>query len=166
MERPRYVYPKLDGSDRVMRKEERATHYVYRKQYRVWLIPSFSLLLVGHFGFMMHSCGWIWQPHNINPMYGPSTQTLISSGAQTTDLVLHKGEWQRLFTSIFVHAGVIYLGLNVMGLQNIGGGLERAFGAGRVALICIFSGLFGNLASALFLPTYICVGASGAIFGE
>ena len=90
----------------------------------------------------------------------------MDSGAQTTDLIINQGEWQRLFTSMFVHAGVIHLGLNVMGLRNIGSGLEHAFGAGRIALIYTLSGLFGNIASALFLPGYICVGASGAIFGK
>jgi hypothetical protein len=53
----------------------------------------------------------------------------------------------------------------MMGLHNVGGGLELAFGWWRVGLLYCVSGLYGGIASAVFVPTSLGVGASGAIFG-
>lgn len=43
--------------------------------------------------------------------------------------------------------------------------LEGSFGTRRIALIYIVSGVSGTLASCLFLPTWIGVGSSGALYG-
>ena len=49
-------------------------------------------------------------------------------------------------------------------LYFVGRGLERAHGALTVFLIFIIGGVGGNILSALFLPQYVSVGASGGIF--
>lgn len=72
----------------------------------------------------------------------------------------------RLFTSIFLHAGIIHLACNMYSLYVIGPQLESFFGKTKYLIIYILSGIIGNLLSMLFLSNgYVSVGASGAIFG-
>ncbi len=97
--------------------------------------------------------------------FSPTAQWLLdhggNQGARTLD-----GEPWRLFTSMFLHGGVLHLGMNLLGL--IGGGrlVERLFGRLGFAAIYLVSGLAGSLASALRSDaSVVSVGASGAIFG-
>merc|ERR1712139_367597 len=48
---------------------------------------------------------------------------------------------------------------------SCGGDLERAFGSIRVALLYVISGIFGTVASIVFLPGSLSVGASASVFG-
>jgi membrane associated rhomboid family serine protease len=75
------------------------------------------------------------------------------------------GEWWRLVTSIFVHAGMFQLLVNVAGLTQIGLILERL--VGRVIVITVFltAGVFASLVNLVTHPMATSFGASGAIFG-
>jgi membrane associated rhomboid family serine protease len=76
------------------------------------------------------------------------------------------GEWYRLLTGGFLHAGPIHLGFNMFALFILGRLLEPAIGTPRfVALYfaSLFAGAFGAL--ALSDPIVTTVGASGAVFG-
>lgn len=75
------------------------------------------------------------------------------------------GEWWRLFTSMFVHSGIIHLFSNISGLVLAGIFIEPIFGRKKYFIIYIISGLFGSLASIIWHEASISVGASGAIFG-
>ena len=75
-------------------------------------------------------------------------------------------DYLRIFTSGFLHAGIIHLAFNMYALYVIGPQLESFFGKIKYAIIYIGSIIFGNLLSLLFLQgNYISCGASGAIFG-
>jgi membrane associated rhomboid family serine protease len=76
------------------------------------------------------------------------------------------GEWYRLLTGGFLHAGLIHLGFNMFALFILGRLLEPSIGTARfVALYfaSLFAGAFGAL--ALTDPITTTVGASGAVFG-
>jgi membrane associated rhomboid family serine protease len=76
------------------------------------------------------------------------------------------GEWFRLFSSIFLHAGWLHLGFNMYVLFLLGPPLERVLGHGRFLVLFVVSGLGGSVASYCFsAPQTLSVGASGAIFG-
>lgn len=76
------------------------------------------------------------------------------------------GEWWRLITSGFLHAGVLHLAFNMFALYSLGGFLERVVGPVRFALIYVASLLGGSLGIVLLAgPRSLTVGASGAIFG-
>lgn len=75
------------------------------------------------------------------------------------------GEWWRLFTSLFVHFGVIHLALNMLVLLSSGAAIERLFGSARFLLLYLCAGLSGSMASLLWNPVVNSAGASGAIFG-
>eukprot|EP00550_Attheya_septentrionalis_P000154 CAMPEP_0198288292 /NCGR_PEP_ID=MMETSP1449-20131203/6839_1 /TAXON_ID=420275 /ORGANISM="Attheya septentrionalis, Strain CCMP2084" /LENGTH=600 /DNA_ID=CAMNT_0043986405 /DNA_START=279 /DNA_END=2081 /DNA_ORIENTATION=+ len=109
--------------------------------------------------------GWKVEPLKENPMIGPSAQTLIELGAKQTFLIVNEGEWYRIFTPMFLHAGLIHYFLNMMALWFIGGAVEKSHGSAATAIITIIPAVGGNILSAIFLPEYISVGASGGIFG-
>jgi membrane associated rhomboid family serine protease len=75
------------------------------------------------------------------------------------------GEWYRLITGGFLHAGLIHLGLNMLVLYFLGRLLEPAIGGARLLAIYLASLLAGSFGALLLDPNQITVGASGAIFG-
>jgi membrane associated rhomboid family serine protease len=75
------------------------------------------------------------------------------------------GDWWRLLTAAFLHAGPFHLGLNMLALWWLGAGLETRIGRGRYLLLYIVSGLAGSAGALLLTPNTPTVGASGAIFG-
>ena len=75
------------------------------------------------------------------------------------------GDWWRLLTAAFLHAGPFHLGMNMLALWWLGAGLEARLGRGRFLLLYLVSGLAGSAGALLLTPTTPTVGASGAIFG-
>jgi membrane associated rhomboid family serine protease len=109
--------------------------------------------------------GWQIEPLSINPMIGPSAETLIKVGAKQTSLIVQENEWFRLFSPMVLHAGIIHFVLNMVALWFIGYAVEMNHGFFAIAILFIVPAIGGTLLSALFLPEYISVGASGGIFG-
>jgi len=101
----------------------------------------------------------------VNPMFGPSSEVLLRMGAISGDVIVKNGEAWRLFSGMWLHGGVLHCLMNVVALLGIGCQLERAHGTLRVGAIYMLSGIFGSIASAMFAPHVLSVGASGAIFG-
>src|SRR5687767_15948295 len=98
------------------------------------------------------------------------SQTLIAFGAKTNAL-LQSGEWFRLITPIFIHAGLLHLLLNSYALWMVGVQVEKLYGSARFLLIYLLSGI-GGVAGSYFGQAFMSrqgdapsVGASGAIFG-
>ena len=96
--------------------------------------------------------------------------TLIAFGAKTNEL-LQSGEWFRLVTPIFIHAGLPHLLLNSYALWVVGPQVEKLYGSARFLLIYLLSGV-GGVAGSYFGQILLrksfdapSVGASGAIFG-
>lgn len=75
------------------------------------------------------------------------------------------GGWWRLFTSMFIHFGLMHLLLNMFTLYQIGRLAERLYGSGRFLVLYLFAGLIGSIVSVVWHPTFNSAGASGAIFG-
>eukprot|EP00591_Stephanopyxis_turris_P007374 CAMPEP_0195507798 /NCGR_PEP_ID=MMETSP0794_2-20130614/1168_1 /TAXON_ID=515487 /ORGANISM="Stephanopyxis turris, Strain CCMP 815" /LENGTH=447 /DNA_ID=CAMNT_0040634591 /DNA_START=194 /DNA_END=1534 /DNA_ORIENTATION=+ len=109
--------------------------------------------------------GWRIESFKTNPMIGPSAQTLLDLGAKSTPLIVEQNEWYRLFTPMFLHAGLIHYFINMLALWFIGSAVEQSHGFLAAAIIFTIPAVGGNILSALFLPEYISVGASGGIFG-
>lgn len=75
------------------------------------------------------------------------------------------GEWWRLITSAFLHAGPLHLGLNMLALWWFGTPVEAFLGRWRYLLVYLVSGLAGSAGALVASPDAVTVGASGAIFG-
>lgn len=108
-----------------------------------------------------------WQMAGLkeNPMFGPTAAALIASGARQTEKIVQDGEWYRLLTPLLLHAGIIHYVVNMLALYFIGGAVERNHGTMNTVWLFLLPGVGGNILSAIFLPHYISVGASGGIFG-
>ncbi|KAL2334641.1 hypothetical protein Fmac_015854 [Flemingia macrophylla] len=106
-----------------------------------------------------------FQPLRENPLFGPSSQTLINMGALRWDNVVNQHQGWRLVTCIWLHAGVVHLAANMLSLVFIGIRLEQQFGFVRIGIIYLLSGFGGSVLSSLFIRNNISVGASGALFG-
>jgi rhomboid protease GluP len=74
------------------------------------------------------------------------------------------GEWWRLVTSMFLHAGILHILFNGMALFALGMQVERMMGSKRFLLIFFLTGIGGNVLTLLVNPVP-SVGASGGIFG-
>jgi len=109
--------------------------------------------------------GWRVEPIDENPMIGPSADTLILMGAKDTYLIVVQNEGWRLITSTVLHAGLVHYFINMLALWFVGGAIETSHGWVAALIIFIISAVGGSILSALFLPDYITVGASGGIFG-
>jgi membrane associated rhomboid family serine protease len=97
---------------------------------------------------------------------GPSLRTLYDLGAMQPLAIAQGHQYWRLFTAMFLHAGLLHLALNMYGLYLFGSIVESAFGQVRFLAIYFAAGLMASVASFLFSdPGSVAVGASGAIFG-
>ena len=79
-----------------------------------------------------------------------------------------QGEKLRMFTSGFLHADWLHLGVNMYGLYLFGGGVVRYFGNSNFILIYIVSLICGSLYTLYKHKNnqyYSAVGASGAVSG-
>ena len=76
-----------------------------------------------------------------------------------------EGEWWRMITGGFLHAGVIHLAFNMFLLWMLGSQLERLLGMTSYLILYFGSLLSGALGVMLLDPLALTVGASGAVFG-
>jgi membrane associated rhomboid family serine protease len=94
----------------------------------------------------------------------PQGNELIAWGANFKPLTTD-GQWWRLISSVFVHAGLIHLAYNMFALVFIGPFLESSIGSKKFMIIYLLTGIIASLTSLTFHDSTISVGASGAIFG-
>lgn len=75
------------------------------------------------------------------------------------------GDWWRIFSGAFLHAGVLHLVMNMLLLWFLSQELEPALGRGRFVLLYVVALLGGSFGVLLVSPLSPTVGASGAVFG-
>lgn len=99
----------------------------------------------------------------------PTQQHLFDLGGLFPPAVAD-GQYWRLFTAMFLHAGLFHIGFNAYALFLFGSMVESTFGRVQMILIYFVAGFFASAASYAFGPCgpegcFVGVGASGAIFG-
>ena len=97
-------------------------------------------------------------------LFSPSGETLIEWGANFGPKTLGD-EWWRVFTSMFIHVGIIHVGLNMWVLWDAGHLVERMVGNVGFLVLYVISGVFGSVASVYWNNNVLSAGASGAVFG-
>ena len=102
--------------------------------------------------------------------YSCSNSICKNIALQPSAVLIGEGLWT-FFTSMFMHAGIGHLFVNMISLMFIGGFVEKLIGHKRFLGLYfgagLFAGIFFVLISALlnFDLNVYAVGASGAIFG-
>ena len=99
----------------------------------------------------------------VDPM-NPEAAQLVDWGGNLGLMTIH-GQWWRLLSAMFLHAGLIHLAFNGYFLWVVGRVTEQVFGPLAFALIYFGSGLIASTVSLLWQPDIVSVGASGALFG-
>jgi membrane associated rhomboid family serine protease len=106
-------------------------------------------------------------------MTGPSVKRLVDLGASVAlfpgpgggVIGIAAGQYWRLVTAMFLHAGLLHIAFNAYALWIFGTVVEQELGRLRLLLIFFVTGFFASAASYAFGPGAVGVGASGAIFG-
>jgi membrane associated rhomboid family serine protease len=75
------------------------------------------------------------------------------------------GDWWRIVTGGFLHAGLLHIFFNMYLLYLLGQMLETAIGSVRFGLIYAIALLGGSLGALILTNNSPTVGASGAVFG-
>lgn len=96
--------------------------------------------------------------------FGYDTGLLVKYGANYGPLVKN-GEVYRLIAYMFLHGGILHIGLNMYSLYVVGSKVEDFFGKWKYLVIYLISGISGGLLSIALNGNVVSVGASGAIFG-
>jgi len=101
---------------------------------------------------------------------GGSAGSLGNGGTVIKDAGLNAptvadGDWWRIVTAGFLHAGLLHIALNMFALFILGTLLEPAIGTARFLGVYFVSLLAGSFGAVLLDPHETTVGASGAIFG-
>lgn len=94
----------------------------------------------------------------------PSPKELLEIGGNRRFEVMN-GEYWRLFTSIFIHGGLMHLFMNLYGLGLGASLLEGIMGRTQLVISFIVCGILASIASIYWHENTVSVGASGAIFG-
>ena len=95
--------------------------------------------------------------------FSPTSPELLDLGGNFAPLTLDGEPW-RLVSAMFLHAGVLHLGLNMLGLYQ-GSVVEALYGRLGFVAIYAIAGLLGGVAGLLRNGDAVSVGASGAVFG-
>lgn len=90
--------------------------------------------------------------------------TLIRMGANVGARV-KEGEYFRLMSSVFLHAGFMHIFFNTYVLFALGGFFNRILGESKYLVIFFVSGIMGSITSVFLGKAALSVGASGAIWG-
>jgi len=96
-------------------------------------------------------------------VFDPSGQELLRWGG-VQQFALAQGEWWRLFTSVFVHAGLMHVFSNVVVLCVVLWICDTLFGPYKPLMVFLVSGMGSAWITTCFSQS-ILVGASGGIMG-
>ena len=96
-------------------------------------------------------------------IFNSDTNVLIMLGAKVNNLI-SQGQYYRFVSCMFLHGGIVHIGVNMYSLYAIGPMVERVYGRVKYVAIYFISGICASIFSYIF-STDVSIGASGAIFG-
>jgi membrane associated rhomboid family serine protease len=131
-------------------------------------IPSTASSVVIVSNLALYAIAWYMTQSSGTGQPGPSLggisgEVLLRLGAKSPYIFV--GQWWRLVTAIFLHAGLLHIGFNLWCLLDLGPQVESLFSATKFTVLYLATGVAGFLLSLWWSPFGISVGASGAILG-
>ena len=155
----RWIWPRVVAADERARALRAQVQTFERRTFvatRARVTPAILLACVAVFAAMVARGASVMKPGG---------EMMLEWGADFGPAVIFDHEGWRLFTSMFLHFGLIHLLANMFCLATAGPLVERFFGHVGFAALYLLSGLGGSIASLCIHPMAISAGASGAIFG-
>jgi len=134
--------------------------------YSIGFFTVMSLVYVAMFILSLSFSDWTLAPMSENPWYGAPSDALVKAGALALPLMNSPGnEWWRLFSSIFLPAGVIQMAVCLIFLWVFGFYARTAlpFPQASVAGLFLLSSVVGSLVSANLNGVYVSCGTFSGI---
>jgi membrane associated rhomboid family serine protease len=123
---------------------------------------------------ILNVVGFLWEIHiagpgMVSPTGGGNIERVLQLGSLYPAAALQEGQWWRILTAGFLHAGLIHIFVNMISLWALGRFMELVLGPTRMLVIYVLSLIASGL-GVIYLssPQNALVGtlgASGAIFG-
>jgi membrane associated rhomboid family serine protease len=98
-------------------------------------------------------------------MGGIDRDGLLVRGSLHAGFIAESNDWYRVFTSGFLHYGLLHLAFNMYALWILGPQSERSLGGLRFGLVYAVALVGGSLGALIDAPLVLTAGASGAIYG-
>lgn len=129
-----------------------------------WVRHNESSITVTHVIFGINAAVFLGMALSSSSIMEFPVGQLVLWGGNVGTLTI-AGEWWRLLTNIFVHAGLIHIAFNMWCLWNLGQLCESLYGRWTYVAVYLTCGVGASLLSVAWHPYTPSVGASGAIFG-
>lgn len=101
-----------------------------------------------------------------NALFGNINGEVLFNFGAKHGAAIFAGQYWRLVSPIFLHAGLIHLAFNSLVLLDLGPRAEETYGSARFVFAYLVTGVAGFVLSAWWYPPRaISIGASGALFG-
>lgn len=133
-------------------------------------VPSTANSIIIAFTILIYAITWVMTQRaaaaslqSAPALGGISGGVLLRMGAKSPYILA--GQWWRLVTAIFLHAGLIHIGFNLWCLFDVGPMVEDLFCSSKYVVMYLATGVFGYMVSLWWAPMGLSIGASGAIMG-
>jgi rhomboid protease GluP len=120
------------------------------------LRPVTTLLILVNVGAFV----WLWLTGGWD-----SNVSLVAHGAIYPWYVRTYGQWWRIVSGAFLHAGFMHIAMNMLALAQLGTIVENLAGGLPMLWIYTIALLGSGLSIVAFSGNEVTVGASGAIYG-
>lgn len=134
-------------------------------------VPSTATSVLVAANIAMYAIAWYMtqsaasdQLESVSIMSGIDGRVLVRLGAKYGPLMV-RGEWWRLVTATFLHAGLLHIGFNLWCLFDLGPEVESLFSTQKFIVLYLATGVFGFVVSLFWSPYGISIGASGSVVG-
>lgn len=135
-------------------------------------IPTTATSVLVIANLALYGISWYMTQNSVNAqlygapaMGGIDGNVLLRLGAKAPYIFPPYNQWWRLVTAMFLHAGLLHIGMNMWCLVDLGPEVESLFTATKFLVLYLVTGVIGFLLSFWWSPFGMSVGASGAIMG-
>ncbi len=128
-------------------------------------IPSTATSAIVAVTIALYGISWYMTATSgaMQAMGGISGEVLWRLGAKSP--AIREGQWWRLVTAIFLHAGLFHIGMNLWCLFDLGPEVESLFSTAKFVVFYLVTGVLGFVLSLWWRPMGMSIGASGSICG-
>ena len=127
--------------------------------------------MITRFLILLNVIAFLWEirvagPGMLGAFGGGDINAVLQAGALYPNSVLINHEYWRIFTSAFLHGGLVHIAVNMFSLWVLGQFIEAIAGSARMLVIYVASLIVSGFGVIYFsAPDVPTLGASGAIFG-